>query len=113
MKTIYRYHEYIFYFMLFFMYALYFAAAIGLSIANAPNYLSTLDYYIKVYISLFLIIRFNPFTKTKFTEFDKKVAYNAGFFLLTTTAFTSIIETYFKKARKQVNRFVNVNHILG
>ena len=96
--------------MLFLMYALYFGAAIGLSIADAPNYLTTLDYYIKIYISLFLIIRFNPFTKTEFTKFDKTIAYNAGFFLITTTALTSILQNYFDKAQHKVKRFVDINN---
>jgi hypothetical protein len=112
MKSVYRYHEHLFNIMLFLMYAIYIGTAIGLSIANAPNYLTTLDYYIKLYISLFLIIRFNPFTKTEFTKFDKKVVYNAGVFLLATTTFTSIFKNYFNKVKKSVNNFVNIDDLL-
>ena len=66
-------------------YILYFLIAIGLN-TTAPQYLSTLQFFIKLYISGFLIYRFNFFRKiTKFTDFDRKVSLSAGMFLLTTT----------------------------
>jgi hypothetical protein len=108
MKTIYRYHEYLFDIMLVLTYLIYFGALIGVTIL-APDYVSSLDYYIKLYISLFLIIRFNPFVTYEFTKFDKKIAYNAGVFLLATTAFTSIIKNYFSKAQLRFKNFVDIN----
>ena len=54
---------------------------------NAPEYLSTLDYYLKIYICLFLIWRFNPFrSKFQFTSLDAKISFNAGLFILASTA---------------------------
>ena len=50
---------------------LYFAILLGLS-ANAPQYLNDLQYYVKMYVSLFLIVRFNPFTRASFNELDGK-----------------------------------------
>ena len=47
-----------------------------------------------MYISLFLIYRFNPFTLSKFTPLDAKIAYNAGIFLLFTTALNSVLVNY-------------------
>jgi hypothetical protein len=108
MKTIYRYHEYLFYILLILTYVVYFGALIGITVV-APQYVSTLDYYIKLYISLFLIIRFNPFVSTEFTKFDKKIAYHAGTFLLATTAFTSIIQIYFGKVKKTITNLVDIN----
>ena len=64
--------------------------ALGLS-ATAPKYLSFLDYYVKIYVSLFLILRFNPFRHVKFTSLDKKIAFSAGVFILFAT--TSINQT--------------------
>ena len=72
---------------------LYIVIALGLS-ANAPQYLDTLQYYIKLYISLFLIYRFNPFRRVKFTSLDAKIAFGAGVFLLTTTAINNILQNY-------------------
>jgi hypothetical protein len=52
----------------------------------APKYLSYLDYYLRIYICLFLIIRFNPLrTRREFTNLDCKIAFSAGMFILTTT----------------------------
>lgn len=66
-------------------YILYFLIAIGLN-TTAPQYLSSLQFFIKLYISGFLIYRFNYFRKIpQFTDFDRKVSLSAGMFLLTTT----------------------------
>ena len=83
-------------------YILYFVVALGLS-ASTPQYLETMHYWVKLYISLFLIYRFNPFHSISFTELDRKVAFSAGVFLLSTTIFNQIlisnltqIKTFFK-----------------
>ena len=79
--------------VIYITYILYIAIALGLS-ANAPEYLDELQYYIKLYISLFLIYRFNPFRRVKFTGLDAKIAFNAGWFLLATTIVDSVLKTY-------------------
>lgn len=61
---------------------------------SAPSYLNTLDYYVKIYISLFLLWRFNMFRTIKFTELDRKIAFSAGLFLLTTTAINQYLTSY-------------------
>ena len=72
--------------ILYISYLLLFISYIGIY-AAAPNYLDSLDYYIRVYTSLFLIWRFNPLrSKYEFTDLDRKIAFSAGFFVLTTTA---------------------------
>jgi hypothetical protein len=81
---------------------LYFVILLGLS-ANAPQYLDNLQYYIKIYISLFLILRFNPFTYTRFTELDARIAFSAGLFLLTTTAIDTILLTYLEDLRGYID----------
>ena len=49
-------------------YLLIFISAIGIS-ETAPKYLESLDYYIRVYICLFLMWRFNPLrTHYEFTN---------------------------------------------
>lgn len=77
---------------------LYIAIALGLS-ANAPEYLDTLQYYVKIYISLFLIWRFNPFRRVRFTSLDAKIAFSAGMFLIATTAINSILSNYLKELK--------------
>jgi hypothetical protein len=67
-----RVQEHIFDFTFVIIYFLYFLIALGLS-ATAPKYLSFLDYYVKIYVSLFLIWRFNPFRNVRFKPLDKKI----------------------------------------
>jgi len=85
------------------VYILYFLVVMGLS-AKAPQYLADLQYYLKIYISLFLIIRFNNFRHIEFTDLDRKIAFNAGVFLFTATLLNTIIQHY-----GQLNKFVDIS----
>lgn len=69
---------------------LYIVIALGLS-ANAPQYLDDLQYYVKIYVSLFLIYRFNPLRHVKFTRLDRKIAFSAGVFLFATSALNRLL----------------------
>jgi hypothetical protein len=61
-------------------------SSFGLS-DSAQKYLKLLDYYIRIYVCLFLMWRFNPFRSYyEFTNLDRKVAFSAGLLILTTTA---------------------------
>jgi hypothetical protein len=67
-------------------------SAFGLSEA-APKFLQSLDYYVRIYICLFLIWRFNPLRRNyDFTDLDRKIAFTAGVFILTTTALNQYVE---------------------
>ena len=71
--------------IIYFTYFLMILSALGMS-AYAPNYLSDLNSIVRIYICLFLIWRFNPLRKqVKFQDLDRKVAFSAGIFILTTT----------------------------
>ena len=85
--------------ILYLTWLLYFVIAFGLS-ANAPQYLNDMQYYVKIYVSLFLILRFNPFRRIKFTELDAKIAFSAGIFLITTTAIDKILISYIHEIRQ-------------
>ena len=74
---------------------LYIVIALGLS-TNAPQYLDDLQYYIKLYVSFFLIYRFNTFRRVKFTGLDAKIAFSAGIFLLATTAINGILKMMYQ-----------------
>lgn len=64
-------------------------------------------FYIKIYICIFLIWRFNPlrqffFNKTIiFTDLDRKIAFSAGLVILTTTALTEYLLSIQSKFIKQ------------
>jgi hypothetical protein len=60
-----------------------------------PKYLVYMDTIVQAYISLFLIIRFNPYRNILFTELDRKICFSAGLFLFTTTAINRIMINYF------------------
>jgi len=75
---------------------LYIIIALNISV-HAPDYLDDLEFYIKIYISLFLLYRFMPFRKIKFTDLDRKIAFNAGIFIFTATAIGSILQNYLQQ----------------
>ena len=107
-KDIHRFQNKIYDIVVYVTWALYIAIALGLS-ANAPQYLDDLQYYVKMYVSLFLIYRFNPFRRVKFTGLDAKIAFSAGVFLLTTTAINTILIAYVKNINQYLSliRFSN------
>jgi hypothetical protein len=71
---------------------LVFITVLGIS-KTAPKYLDTIEYYVKIYVCLFLIWRFNPFRQIKqFTNLDKKIAFSSGMIILTTSFLTNILE---------------------
>lgn len=58
----------------------------------APDYLEMLRMIVQIYISLFLIIRFNPYVKrATFSDLDRKVAYSAGIFVFMSTVVAKYI----------------------
>ena len=64
-------------------YILYFGSFLGLLSPNTSQYIGIIQTYMQIYVSLFLVYRFNPFrTRAEFSELDKKIAFTAGIFLL-------------------------------
>ncbi len=79
-------------------YLLLFISALGIS-DKAIVYLNSASYYVKIYICLFLIWRFNPLRKHyEFTDLDRKIAFSAGLFILSTTALNKYIDMVKEKA---------------
>jgi hypothetical protein len=80
-----------YYVVLYAWYALYAVALLGIWTV-APAYLDTLNLVLKYFIIAFLLVRFNPWTKhEEFTVFDRTIVFSAAFFLLASTAVTSLI----------------------
>ena len=86
-------HENIFHIGIFLSYLLYFFAFFRIGAYN-PKFLEQLQEYLKYYVTGFLLIRFNPFSKSTFTEFDRKVVFSSAIFLLTTTTFTQYSKNF-------------------
>jgi hypothetical protein len=83
------------------MYGLYIAIAFGVYLVS-PSYITLIHDAIKVYVCLFLIYRFNPFSNVKCNHLDKRVAFTAGFFLLSTTIFDKIFQNVIKKTETNI-----------
>lgn len=82
----------------FIIHAGYVAVAIGV-LEKEPEYLPIIDYWMKVFIGVFLLWRFNVFTTAKFTEFDRKVVFSAGMFMFVTTVVNNYLSGYVNKAK--------------
>ena len=86
-----------------FIYVSYFLiiiSSLGLS-QSAPKYLQYLDYYVRIYICLFLIWRFNPLRSYyEFTDLDRKISFSAGLFILTTTVLNNYLSDFRDKAKE-------------
>lgn len=83
----------------------YFAVLVGL-VETAPEYIHTLESYVKVYVALFLVLRFNKYTGTStFTPLDRKIVFSAGMVVLSTSALGWLVE-YYKGEVKALARMV-------
>lgn len=103
-KSLHKFQNTIFDFIVALTWILYILIALGLS-ATAPQYLDYLHSFIKIYVSLFLIYRFNPFRRIKLTNLDTKIAFSAGIFLLATTAIDGIIKNYLITI---IHKYINI-----
>ena len=86
----------------FLVHATYVIVLIGL-VETEPAYLTSIEYYVKVYVSIFLIWRFNPYWHTRhFTETDRRIVFSAALFILTTSVLKNVIDEY----RPHIKSFV-------
>lgn len=108
LKSLNDYQEYLFDIFLWLSYALLVASAFGLS-RSAPKYLDILDYSVRTYVCLFLIWRFNPLRgHVPFTSLDKKIAFNAGLFILT----TSVLNQYLESVKSEIKEKVDEKEVI-
>jgi len=95
-----EYQNKLFDIVLYISWILYFLIITGISV-SAPKYLNTFDSYVKIYVSLFLLWRFNFFKRnTQFTDLDRKIAFSAGLFLFATSALNQILVNYLGKIKE-------------
>ena len=100
---LFNWHENLYMTILYLSYVLYFIAFTGV-LSLDPSYLTVLETVIKYYISIMLLIRFNPFIERKITKFDKKLVFTSALLLFISTTAYSIAINYFKN--------LNVNKLL-
>jgi hypothetical protein len=90
-SQIHRLQEILFNIFIVTTYSLIILSFLGLS-QSAEQYLQSLDYYVRIYICLFLIWRFNPFRSSyEFTDLDRKIAFSGGLLILTTSALNNYL----------------------
>ena len=79
-------------------YILYLIVLLGVG-GYAPQYLDYLLNFLKFYIAFILIILYNPLVrvKKKFDEFDRRIAFSSGIFLLLSTTIIASLEEYIRK----------------
>jgi len=90
------------YTFLFVSYATYFLSVLyiaGFTNNNTKAYLSAIDNYAKIIVSLFLMWKFNVFHKflnhkIQFTELDRSIVFQSGLFLFLTTSLNTIVVKY-------------------
>jgi hypothetical protein len=100
-SQIHRLQEILFNIFIVTTYSLIILSFLGLS-QSAEEYLQSLDYYVRIYICLFLIWRFNPFRSSyEFTDLDRKIAFSGGLLILTTSA----LNTYLSDIKNIIKQF--------
>jgi hypothetical protein len=98
--------EEVFTYAVYVSYFLYIVIALGLS-RTAPIYLSYLDSFIRIFVSLFLIVQFNPFSHvTQFNDFDRKVAFSAGVFTFATTSVNQLLLFFYYKVKSTIKKHI-------
>ncbi len=73
---------------------------------DKPSLYLTVNFFIKILLSLFLIYRFNSYRSHKihFTELDRKICYSVGTYMLM-FSFLDIIQSYVERLRHLVNPY--------
>lgn len=83
-------------------YPLYILSLVGFNLV-APKYLSYFSAIVKVYISLLLLWKFNPFKNPKpVSAYDREVIFSAGIFLLLTTVIGDILISHDSQIHDQL-----------
>ena len=63
-----------------------------------PAYFHYIEAFIKIYIGIFLMIRYNPFKirwmDFKFTELDRKIIFSTGLIILSSSLFKEYLNIY-------------------
>jgi len=97
-----KFQERIFDITIYISYALIILSYLGVSRYN-PAFLDDINNYTRIYICLFLLWRFNPFRHLdKFTNLDRKIAFSAGVFILTTTVLNNYLTTFTNKISSRI-----------
>jgi hypothetical protein len=78
---------------------------------NQNEMVETISFYLKIFIGIFLVVKFNPFynfatNHKKFTEFDRTVVFSAGSYLLIINGI-GIYNSYLKDKEQKLKRMID------
>jgi hypothetical protein len=97
-KFLHNIQDQLFNLFIFISWSLIIISAFGFS--DTPKYFSNLNYYVSIYICLFLMWRFHPFkSHYEFTNLDRKIAFSAGLFIFTTSALNQYLLIFENKIK--------------
>jgi len=101
-----QWHEKLYLLIYYLAWIFYFLSLFGIS-TFGYKFFNNAQQYLRIYICIFLIIKFNPYSKIgktkKVTKFDINIAFHAGLFILTTTIINSFIGKYLQNLGVQLN----------
>lgn len=89
----------IFLWSLFGMHLLLVAIYLGAVYIN-PEYIDNASAFIRIFVCIFLLIRFHPFRKHRLHRYDGQIIFIAAMFLLTNEGITQYILSNFDKPGK-------------
>ena len=64
-----------------------------LSDERLKEYLDNIQNFLRLFVMSILLVRFNPFTKITFNDFDRKLVFTSALFLLSTTGINELIKS--------------------
>ena len=109
-----RVHKIMFMSIVYISWALYIfsvVAHIGYNLTRLSNIIQEI---IKIYMGLFLIIKYNPYTlKYKVTAFDRIIVFQAGCFILVSTIINRIIHQYYHYAKSDIKSSYLYHYIVN
>lgn len=89
-----KFQDHLFNIVLIFTGVFYLTTLLGTSIIS-PTLFMRVDYYIKLYVATFLVVRYNPiFRPARYTPLDRKVSFHAGVFILFTMLIKRVLVDY-------------------
>jgi hypothetical protein len=67
---------------------------------KAPQYLDDINYYLKIFVGIVLVVTFNPIVRFRPSSIHRNISFSAGLLLLTSTTFS----TFQHRLNKTVKR---------
>jgi hypothetical protein len=98
-KKIKKYHQSLFLILLYLSYILYFSVFLSYMFPktmkrwiniDSKTYLNNITFFINGYVSIVLLIKFNPWNSSSFTKFDRQLVFSASTVVFITTFFTTL-----------------------